>query len=397
MSDDFDITSDLTGGADEGYLADAAPGAIPAGAVPANSDAAVKAIPDAEKDTSVSLRDQLSSAFKGKEGEPVAQADGQNAGDEAKPALTQDAAGKYRNADGTYASAEQVAAFEAGKTLGVDPAAATGAADYTPLLTSMTPVEQAQFKSLPAETQQYVARTMEELNNVKGRYQEYDFLEQQLIGARRQAWQDNGMSAPVAINNLLTLSDFASEKPGDFVLWFAQTNGIDLDKLLDERDAAATADPVVAELKNTVATLQSQLTQVAQAPQQQLAEQRVTLVKTFTEEKDEAGQLKRPYLAQVNQEWGQQIAAIRQANPNMPDAEVLEKAYDAACWVNSTVRGQLQEAALQSKNAARVAAAKQAGSSVTGAPAGAVVAADPANSNMSLRDELKNRFAAARN
>lgn len=392
---DIDITADLDGGPNEGFLADGAPGAVPAGAVSANADVPVKATPDEPKEVPASLRDQLSSAFKGEDGKPAAQADGVNAGD--KPALTQDAEGKFRNSDGTYASAEQVAAFKAGSSLTAAAPVAQAQSDYTPLLTAMTPVEQEQFKSLPAETQQYVARTMEELNNVKGRYQEYDFLEQQLIGARRQAWADNGMSAPVAINNLLTLSDFASEKPGDFVLWFAQQQGLDLDRLLDERDALATADPVVAELKNTVATLQSQLTQVQQAPQQQAQEQRQVLVKTYTEEKDEAGQLKRPYLPQVMQEWGNQIAAIRWANPNMPDIEVLEKAYDAACWVNPTVRAQLQEATLKSQNAARVAAARTAGSSVTGAPAGQAASPDPANSNTSLRDELRSQFAAARN
>lgn len=401
MSDDIDITADLTGGADDGFLADTNTGAVaaPPGTVQANSDAAVKAEPGAA-DASVSLRDQLSSAFKGEDGKPAAQADGVNAGDQNKPTLTQDEAGRYRNADGTYASAEQIAAFEAGKSLAASLTMSQPAAqapDYSPLLSAMTPVEQVQFKSLPAETQQYVARTMEGLNNAKVRHEEYDFLEQQLIGNRRQAWADNGMSVPVALNNLLTLSDFATTKPGDFVLWFAQQNGLDLDALLDARDAQGATDPVVSQLQNTVATLQQQLTQVQQAPQQQLQQQRLDLVKSFTEEKDGAGALKRPYLPQVNQDWGTHIVAIRQANPNMPDAEVLEKAYDVACWANPTVRAHMQEAVTKSQNAARVAAARNAGASVTGAPAGAVPTSDPANPNLSLRDELRNQFAAARN
>lgn len=398
MNDEIDITADL-GGLDDGHLGDVQQNAAldaapitPEGAQPKNADAKPVAAKPEVKDEATSLRDQLSSAFKGTEEKPAAEA----APAVQAPALTKDGEGRYRQSDGTFASAEQVAAFEAKASAASAPADVPETA-----LAGMTPLEQEQFKSLPAELRQYVGRTMEGLNAVRSQYQEYDFLEAQVIGPRREAWTANGMTAPVAMNQLLALSDFASTDPAKFVLWFAQAEGLDLDVLLDEAEAqAANTDPEVVALRNTVSQMQGQLQQMQQAPQEVAQQERLTLVQSFAQEKDEAGQPKRPYLTDVISEFGVQVGAIRSANPSMPNVEVLSKAYDNACWANPTVRTKMQEATRQEAQrteAARVAAAKRAGASITGAPAGNG-STDPASAdnNLSLRDQLSAQFAAAR-
>jgi hypothetical protein len=404
MADDIDITADLIDGSD-GALGDAAPinagtanteQVAPDGTVGLHerTDPAVRAN-EVEPAKPASIRDQLSNAFKGTEEAKPAEA----AAAQAAPALVKDAEGKYRNNDGTFASAEQVAAFEAAQN------AAPVVEQQAPAAyeQGMTPLELQQFKSLPAELQQFVARTMEDLNVRQTRYGEYDLIEQSLLGPRREAWAQNGMTPAVALNQLLAMSDFATRDPGAFVLWYANEQGLDLDVLLDEADKKAQAnpvDPVLASLQAKVDQIAQHVTGAAQQQQGTVQQERLTLVQRFADEKDGAGQPKRPYLSEVMPEWGTQIAAVRHANPQMTDADVLQKAYDNACSINPAVRAKIQQATLkaqQDADAARVAAAKAAGSSVTGqAPNGGGTPSAALNPNMGLRDQLKAQFDAAR-
>lgn len=345
------------------------------------------------------LREQLSSAFKGNEGQPTDQQQAQSANTQqaAPPALTKDGEGKYRLADGTFASQEQITAYEAAQA-GTQQQPATQA---SPITERMTAAEAQQFQSLPAELQQYVGRTMEDLNTRAARYNEYDLIEQQILGPRRMAFQQEGTTPAVALNQLFALSDFAGRDPGNFVLWFSQQRGLDLDALLDARDAAAAANPVdpqVQELQGQVQQLAGTVQQFQQGAQQQAHAANLDAVQQFATAQDANGGLLRPYLTDVMDGWAAQITAVRAANPQMPNNEVLQKAYDNACWSDPTVRGKMQQAASEaSRNAeaARVAAARNAGSSVAGGPAG-TASTIPNNSNRSLREELESQFAAAR-
>lgn len=407
---DIDITQDLTDGSDGG-LADVIPQgthggemAVPEGAVPAHG-ADVKPSnqqqqPDTNKEPSV--RDLLSSAFKAPDGQPTDQQQAQSAQAPAQqppytgPVLTQDAEGKWRQPDGLFASAEQVAAFQAAQSQPQQ--SEQQQQPQSPVLTGLTPVEQQQFQSLPAELRQFVERTMEGLNTRAAKYGEYDMLEQHIFGPRREAWGQQGMNAVTAVNNLFTLSDFASTRPGDFILWFAQSNNLDLDALLDERDAQQQpVDPTVKALQGTVQQLQGTLSQFQNTQAQQDHQARLNQVQTFAQEKDAEGKLKREYLTDVMDGWATQITAIRTANPSMPNDEVLQRAYDAACWADPAVRAKMQQAAntqQRQQEAQRVQAARQAGSSVTGGPSSASTI--PNNANRTLREELATQFAEAR-
>jgi hypothetical protein len=401
-----DITQDLTGGADDASLGDAVPlngagdnvqPARPEGTQPVHAQDSRRQPAEADA-SNVSLRDALSTAFKDDTGKPTEQQNAQNAQPNTQPqgqqppALTKDNDGKYRQADGTFASAEQIAAFEAAQQQpNTQPEVAS------PVLQSLTPAEQQQFQSLPAELRQFVERTMEDLNTRGARYGEYDVLEQQLIGPRREAWAAQGLNPLVAINQLFALSDFASTKPGDFVLWFAGSNGVDLEALLDAQAAhQQPVDPNVRRLEGTIQQLQGTVQQFQQGQEAAAHQARLAEVQTFASEKDEAGNLKRPYLTEVTDAWATQIGLIRAANPQMPNAEILQRAYDAACWTNPQVRAKMQEANIaqqRQQEAQRVNAARVAGSSVTGAPGGDT-ASVPNNANRTLRDELSYQYDA---
>lgn len=393
MDEDIDITADLTDGSD-GALGDALPShgtppnaagegtqsAAPDGTVPANAQ------PE-KKEQEFSLRDSLSSAFK--EGDEAPQQPTQEA--PAKPELTQDGEGRYRRKDGTFANADEIAAFTAAPE-GVQ----QGEPQFASVLAGMTPQEQEQFKALPAEIQQHVGRTMEAVHAQRARYSEYDQLEQHLFGPRRQAWAQQGMNSVTALNQLFSLSDFAGRDPTQFVLWFADQHKIDLDAALDARDQQnANVDPAVRELRGQVQQLQQQLSHQTGTQQRATETEAQTAVRTFSEEKDGAGKPKRPYLPEVMDSWAQHVHAVRNANPAMPNTDVLQKAYEAACWSNPAVRAKMQKEEQEARRAEqqqRAQRARLAGSSVNGSPLGSTPAQQQPSGNLSLRDELAAQF-----
>lgn len=395
--DDLDLTADLIEGSDKG-AADTAqmvapPGTQPAGAEPKAPEAKTPETPVAvQEKPGTSLREQLSSAFKAQDGTPVTQEAAPNAAAAAADtSLVKDADGKYRTPDGLFASNEQTAAFEA--------ASNTAAPQPSPVLTSLTPVEQQQFQSLPAELRQFVERTMEGLNTRASAYQEYDVIEKSILGPRRAAFAAEGTNPIVALNQLFAMSDFAGRDPGAFVLWYADQQKLDLDKLLDERDAATpNVDPVVRELQGKVQELVGTVQQFQQRDVQAVQQANFKAVEDFASEKDANGALKRPYVTDVVDAWAANISVLKAANPTMPSAEILEQAYNNACWSSPAVRAKMQQAQQQAaakSGQARVATAKQAGGSVAGAPSG-TPGTHPNNSNRTIREELESQFAAAR-
>src|SRR6266404_465480 len=145
---DIDLTSDITSGdldagISQGTVAAAPP---PAGTVPAQGADAVAAGQQPAKapvkDTRASLRDQLTSAFKGEDGQPTDQQGAQSNNGQ-----------QPRAADGKFAkTGEQPgqAPTQGQEQPGQQPAAVQAPQGIDP----------AVFAALPVETQQQVARTM---------------------------------------------------------------------------------------------------------------------------------------------------------------------------------------------------------------------------------------------
>lgn len=118
----------------------------------------------------------------------------------------------------------------------------------------------------------------------------------------------------------------------------AQQFGIDLSQLSGQSEPQTQqpfADPRVDQL----------LQQMRQQDQErQAAEQRTLegVANQWMSEVDAQGQPKRPYLADVMQEMSVLIPQIRQTNPILTHAQVLEQAYDRAVWANPDTRAALQ-------------------------------------------------------
>lgn len=381
---DYDITSDLIDGSDvdAGLPAVAAPSAAPAvntGAIkapPGTQHVSADAKPPVA-DKSVSLREQLTKAFKG-EAAPV----DPNAVADTPPAPVTDAQGRIRNADGTFApTPAEVAAAAA-------PAAPAAQSIQPPA--NMSPVEAQMFTTLPPEMQQFVARTMQVVEQSANRFQSYAQLEP-ILEQRRQAWAMNGMSEGQALNQLLALSDFATNKPAEFAQWFANSQGLDLAEL---SEGMPLVDPQVAALQQQIQQLQGTVNQYTTGQQQAQHSAVVNEIAQFAEEKSADGQPLRPYFSELGATVLPFIQAVKAENPNLAHRDVLTQAYDRACWGNPAIRAKMSAAdeakrlSDQRVNAGRAAAA---GSSVTGAPVDAVTASN--TPERSLRDELRANFS----
>lgn len=240
------------------------------------------------------------------------------------------------------------------------------------------------FAKLPPEMQQFVARTAEQAQTAAQQSAALSQIEQQ-IAPRRQAWALNGMSEAQAIGQLLALSDYATQDPASFIRWFSQQNSVDLEELV-----FGTEEPDPQELARTneIQELRNRLASFEQQQQQAAHNQNVQLVRTFAEEKDEQGNLRRPYLTELGDDWYAHIQLVRQRSPNLSPTEILQRSYDQAVWANPTVRAKMIEAekaatiaAQQRQEQERVRKAREAGVSVsTGVPSRPAAANGRANS-----------------
>lgn len=324
---------------------------------------------DEPADKPKSLRDQISSALKGEsDTPPVAQQDG----------------GPARNPDGTFAPKAENPV--------VDPNA-----QAAPPVAAPQGIDPAVFQTLPAETQAFLARTMDDLGQRQQRFARLERVEQ-IIGPRRDAWALNGMTEDQALGQLFALSDFAGRDPAGFIKYMAEQSGVDLEELVLGQEPV---DPQYAALQKQIAELQGARQQETQKQLQAAHEQTVNGVVAFASEKGPDGNLLRPYFDELGGDVLPFISAVKAQNPNLTHAQVLQEAYDRACWGSPIVRTKMQAAADAAREAERlrtgvdkVERARNASVSVkSGAPSAAPVA--PNDASRSLRDTIKASMAAA--
>jgi hypothetical protein len=279
-----------------------------------------------------SLRDTLTDAFKGSEAPKVD--DPPQAAETPSPPLPEGTpelvkvGERYHRKDGSFAAKEEIDAFNAA-TAGTEGQQAP--VQQAPWMQGLTELEKTQYAALPAEMQQYVARTMESVDQRSAQLQEYQQLEQMIIGPRREAWAANGANPASALNQLLALSDFAGTDPGQFVMWFADQHKLDLDALLDARDEANASnggapDPHIAGLQQQIQQLQNTIGGFQNLTLQQQQAQNMRTVQTFIEEKDAGGQPAHPYFNEVADDIARHVAIIRQQQPYLAEHDILKAA-----------------------------------------------------------------------
>lgn len=321
----------------------------------------------------LSLRDQISSALKGEGDTP--------------PVATQDG-GVQRNPNGTFAP--KVAAVLDPNAPVVEPVVAA------PSTAAPAGIDPQVFASLPAETQVQLARTMEGVHASQQRFARLEPVEQ-LIAPRYEAWALNGVSPAQALGQLLALSDFAGRDPAGFIKHIAQNSGVDLEELVL---GAEPVDPQYAALRKEFDELKNARTVEQQQQQQAAHTSVVNSVAAFATEAGQDGKPLRPYFAEVANDVLPFISAVKAQNPNWSHNQILQEAYDRACWGTPSVRSKMQAAANAAGDAERLRAgaervdkARTASASVpSGTPTSAPAA--PNDSSRSLRDTIRASMAA---
>lgn len=245
--------------------------------------------------------------------------------------------------------------------------------------------EQVFFRKLPPVMQHafinraramvadYTTKT-QQLAQVRNYYKDVDTL----IAPRIKAWQLAGMSTGQALQQLLALSDLASEKPMEFIQYFAQLRGIDLGQVGQNPQGGAApnggqVDPQVAALQRQIAQIQSTVSQTVSQQQQreqqarqaqQIAQQRnaEAVINQFASQVGPDGKPLYPFFNQLEGT----IATLIQTG----QAKSMAQAYEMAAWAHPQVRQQMQARIRRQENEkARKAAekAKRAAVSVSGA------------------------------
>ena len=272
--------------------------------------------------------------------------------------------------------------------------------------------EQERFRKMSPDDQRFLMARLSASTAVPEPLRGVD----QIVNQRASAWARLGQTPAAAINQLLTISDFASERPRDFINWFMRergltesprTNGAAPAKApgsaLDELDPTDPIhkDPVFVALKNeinvlkgTIGELSGGLRQRADAETNQVRQAAGQELQNFQNEKDATGNPKHPYFEEVRD----LMAAFIDPRLGAGAARTLGDAYIMACRAHPEVH---QKVAAADKAAAdrqrqkdereKAAKAKTAGASVTGGAGGASPPAQTGDLRSDLRAEFKAR------
>ena len=265
--------------------------------------------------------------------------------------------------------------------------------------------EKAFFNALPPQLQhayaqraQYMqadyTRKTQQLAQVRQNYMDLERVTQ----PHEQKWALNGMNKAQAIHQLIALSDFATDKPQEFIKYFANLRGVNLAQLAaPQSQQEEYVDPQVAALQKQIAAVTAQVNQANQYQQQQVVAQRQQQyyqayqatndgIENFANQTGPDGRKLYPYFNALEEDMAALIESKRVSS--------LHEAYERAVWSNPSTRSKMLQRARSQENAQarqRVERARRASSSLSGggAPSNGYA---PATDDMNTRDLLEAAF-----
>lgn len=257
--------------------------------------------------------------------------------------------------------------------------------------------DQRLFHKLPREGRDLVARlakdkdalvtkATQEASRLKKQYEGIE----KVIGPRRAQFQRDGSTPEQVFHTLLSLSDYATQNPREFITWFAKENNIDLGHGFAPQQQPAYVDPELQKRDQEIAQLRQQLQGITgqvsswnDAAQQTRVKQVHSYLASFREAKGQDGQLLHPYFDEVENE----MTTLLERGL----AKDLDDAYDRAVYANPSTRERIlqrrtaaQEKERRSQARLHAEKAQRAGSSL---PAGS-------SNGIARRPPQKGRSAA---
>ena len=370
----------------------------------------------------ISLQEELGKAMEEGEpsvaGEPAAAASTESstppadkpaeAGKPPAPAdRARDETGKFvkaATAEETPAAQDQQAGVPAAQSQEQQPSpvAPAGPADLPP--STWGAAAKAEYAKLPELVRNEIKKRETDFQKGIGQYKQAADAGTQLlqaVGPQAQALQTQYGSIANGIKTLLDISNFASTKPQDFIMWFAQQRGINLNApqtaaqsqtaepgAVNSQALAQTVQQLVQPYMQQLSQFQSQFQTAQQQAEQTQLQEISGQLEAFRTATDEKGAARHMYYDNVR---GIMAALIQNG-----DAGNLEQAYEMAIRahpeVSSTIQAEQHRSieARQLEEARRKAdeAKRAAGANVSGQ--GGVGLAD--TSKRSLHDDLAAAF-----
>jgi hypothetical protein len=212
--------------------------------------------------------------------------------------------------------------------------------------TSWSDEDKEEFLKLPPEVREIIARREGERESAF-HDKSQGFADSQakinalesIVAPRRQGWAANGMNETQAIQQLIALSDMANSRPGEFIQWLAKTTNFDLGTLVEDYgggdEYADELDGEDSALLQRVSQLENHIVQNANAENVRAQGEAAFTLESFSNDKDNTGQIKHPHYEKVKTAMGNLIEA-GQANS-------LDEAYGKAIWMDPEIRDTLIE------------------------------------------------------
>lgn len=244
------------------------------------------------------------------------------------------------------------------------------------------------FQKLPRDLQQVVVqrakeqeadytRKTQEVARLRKHYEEIDSV----LDPYKDRLALQGTSAGQVIKQLLVAQDKLNTTPVETLRWLADAYGVTPEQLAGV-EGQPKADPYTKEVDQRVQYLENLIRQQQYGQQQKYHQSLVQEVQSFADERDEAGGLKHPYVERLSSEMVGLAQQIKQANPQATPKQVLSEAYERAVWSNPDTRAarlQVEEQRRLREAEAKAAAARKAGSSISGSPGGGLNPDPPDN------------------
>lgn len=230
------------------------------------------------------------------------------------------------------------------------------------------------FKQVPRDLQEVI------LDRERHRERHYTQKQEELARAGRsyadlekavtphmQRYQLHGVTPAQVVQQSLAVEAMLNQNPVQGLQWIAKRYGVDLSRpLVQQPTQQQPQDPRFNQVQQELATLKQWQYQQQQAAMQQYSSHLQSEVDTFKAD--------HPFVDEIEQDMTPIVAGLKQANPTMPNRQILEKAYKLALDDNKDIKARIaveQQTARQREIEEKAKKARFAGSSVYGAPNGA--------------------------
>ncbi len=192
------------------------------------------------------------------------------------------------------------------------------------------------WATLPPDLQAFISKREGEAHSTITRYGEqvkaYEPLGQ-VLDQYRGSFERSGVTPDVGVQRLLEAERQLEQDPHRGIQYLADFYGVDLAQLAGPQDGSSPE----GQLHQTIAQLRSELNEIRSGLSDRQRQDETVKLKSVESQIQEFAKDKTDW-AELENDVFRQVVAIKATSPNLPHAEVLKQAYDAAKWANPTAR-----------------------------------------------------------